>query len=89
MSRLDRRPQFETRSNTKPTDNGKGKGKAKQWASDDDDEDDEAYLTSNDYGTPYRYKSANGSMKGKEVVRDGTLKDGFQDTALDDEDLYN
>ena len=87
----DRRPKLETRTNNKPTDNGNGKGKAKQCASDDDDEDDdEAYVTSNDYGSPYRYSSANGSTKGKEVVRDGLLNDGYRETTPgDDGDLYN
>ena len=47
-------------------------------------------MTSNDYGTPYRYRSANGSTKGKEVIRDSPLEDGFRDTSLDDdEDLYS
>jgi len=69
---------------TKSKDNGKGKGKAPQWASDDD----EAYVTSNDYGTPARYRNGTGTGKGKEVVRDGL--DGFQDSAQnDDENLYS
>ncbi|MCJ1378380.1 peroxisomal assembly protein [Xylographa soralifera] len=82
------RPQFKSRTSSKTKEIGKGKGKAPQWASEDDD-DDEAYVTSNDYGTPSRYKSANGSIKGKGVVRDGVLHNGFQDAAQDDEeDLY-
>lgn len=81
------RPKLKTRTTIKPKDNGKGKGKATQWASDDDD--DEAYVTSNDYGTPARYRNGNGNGKGKEVVRDGPLHDGFQDSAQDDdENLY-
>ncbi|MCJ1246213.1 peroxisomal assembly protein [Trapelia coarctata] len=88
IQQQDSRPKFKTRTMTKPKDSGKGKGKATQWAS-DDDEDDEAYVTSNDYGTPARYRNGTGNGKGKEVVRDGPLHDGFQDTAQDDdENLY-
>lgn len=78
-------PKFKPRAMTKSKHNGRGKGKAPQWASDDDD--DEAYVTSNDYGTPSRYRNGTDNGKGKEVVRDGL--DGFQDSAQDDdENLY-
>ncbi|MCJ1397405.1 peroxisomal assembly protein [Xylographa trunciseda] len=85
------RPRFKSRTSSKTEYKGKGKGKAPQWASaDEDDEDeDEAYVTSNDYGTPAQYKSVNGSIKGKRVLKDGVLRDGFQDAAqADEEDLY-
>ena len=88
IQQQDPRPKFQTRTMTKTKASGKGKGKATQWASDDDD-DDEAYVTSNDYGTPARYRNGTGNGKGKEVVRDGPHHGRFQDSALDDdENLY-
>lgn len=84
------RPKLKARAMTQPKESSKGKGKATQWASDDEDDDDEAYVTSNDYGTPARYRNGTGNNKGKEVVRDGPLHDGFRDTAQDDdENLYS
>ncbi|MCJ1434668.1 peroxisomal assembly protein [Xylographa pallens] len=83
------RPHFKSRTSSKTKDSGKskGKGKAPQWASEDDDE--EAYVTSNDYGTPAHYNSANGSIKGKGVMRDRNVQNVFQDAAQgDEEDLY-
>ena len=83
------RPQFKSRTSSKTNDSGKGKGKGKapQWVSEDDDE--EAYVTSNDYGTPARYKSASSTIKGKGVMRAGNVQNGFQDAAQgDEEDLY-
>ncbi|MCJ1280952.1 peroxisomal assembly protein [Xylographa opegraphella] len=85
------RPQFKARTSSKTKDNnkGKGKGKAPQWASEDNDEEEEVYVTSNDYGTPARYKSANGSTKGKAVAKDGIVENRFRDaTQSDEEDLY-
>ena len=63
----------------------------------DSEEDDDAYVTSNDFGTPERKGAANGSAgggrngkgKGKAVVRDG--EDGGVHgfgNAAEDEDLY-
>ena len=90
VARESLRPQFRSRVSSKAKSNGKGKGKAAQWVSEDeDDDDDEAYVTSNDYGTPARYKSANGNTKGRGIVRNGNLENGFQDAAQDDEEeLY-
>ena len=90
------RPQFTSRTSSKTKDSvkgkakGKGKGKAPQWASEDDDDDDEeAYVTSNDYGTPAPHKSANSSVKGKGVMRNGFVQTRFHDAAEgDEEDLY-
>lgn len=68
-----------SRYNTKAINKGKGKAIATNWSSEndyedgeDDDDDDEAYVTSNDYGTPARYASSNGSAKGKgkSIARD-------------------
>ena len=80
------RPKFKTRTSTK--DSGKGKGKAIQWNSEDDEDEDEAYVTSNDYTTPDRYRSTNGSAKGKGVVHDASMNHAFGDANPDDEGLY-
>ena len=84
------RPKFKTRTSTK--DSGKGKGKAIQWNSEDDEDEDEdedeAYVTSNDYTTPDRYRRANGSAKGKGVLRDASVNHAFGDPNPDDEGLY-
>ena len=73
-----------TQYGSKAVDKGKGKAVVTQWNSEndnednednDDDDDDEAYVTSNDYGTPASYASSNGSAgstrgKGKATARD-------------------
>ncbi|KAL9121464.1 MAG: hypothetical protein Q9187_001976 [Circinaria calcarea] len=66
------------RYNTKAINKGKGTAIATNWSSEhdyedgEDDDDDEAYVTSNDYGTPARYASSNVSAKGKgkSIARD-------------------
>ncbi|MCJ1474371.1 peroxisomal assembly protein [Lambiella insularis] len=81
------RPKYKSRTTSSANGNGKGKGKAPQWVSDDDD--DEAYVTSNDFGSPARFRSTNGDSKGKGVIRDRPVQDGFEDPARDDdENLY-
>ena len=65
----------------------RGKGKQpQQWDTDDDDDDDEAYVTSNDFNTPNKNHTMNGSANGKGKAVDNS---GFRDAAHgDDEDLY-
>ena len=92
---LPSRPKFMTRPSNKAKDKEKGKGKATRWDSENDDEDDDeddAYVTSNDYGTPSRDQATNGSLrgKGKQVIRNYQSDDtGFRDVSKDDDDeLY-
>ena len=59
-----------------------------------DESDDDAYVTSNDYGTPVSRMSRSGEGKGKGKARGGTREAdanghyGFQDQADGDDELY-
>lgn len=83
-------PTFKTKLKTHLDPKGKGKAirHSTDAMTDDDADDDDAYITSNDYSTPQRYRTANGGKwggtdngKGKEVARDGFESE-------EDEDLY-
>ena len=83
---------------------GKGKGQTSEWGSPPmsrrdsdeglDESDDDAYVTSNDYGTPVSRMSRSGEGKGKGKARGGTRGAdanghyGFQDQADGDDELY-
>ena len=80
------RPKFQTRTSSKAKGKSKGKGKATSWNTDDDDDGDgdDAYVTSNDFGTPARNGSFVDGNPG------GAVYNGFQDPSNDDDDeLYS
>ena len=101
------RPHFRTRASSKLDVKGKGKGKASSWGStppptqsisqeddEDDESDDEAYVTSNDFGTPMGRASANDESKGKGKANHPSNRAnangsyGFRDEADGDDELY-
>ena len=104
-ARLPSRPPVRTRASGRLDVKGKGKGKAPAWGStppdhtnsqDEDDEasDDEAYVTSNDFGTPIGKANREGKGKGKDKVdcssnhANANGNHGFRDEADGDDELY-
>ena len=101
------RPRFQTRASSKLDAKGKGKGKASEWGStpsskpgshdEVDESDDDAYVTSNDWGTPTGRTATNGEGKGKEKGKarqqtggqNENGEYGFQDQADGDNELYS